>query len=303
MGQREACALGAGADSGRKRPKCVQAAVSSLSPLTRRHPLQRSGIRRRCRHRRPHRGHNGERRFGRLVGWRLLAPHRRAEPAGPRSDRHGCRNGRVRRRPGTPLASGEPAHHGHRALRRTGHGSLCRPYGNGWPSAGGAPGSAEIGEFWTAVTLTADFTDDTVSGGIGCRDDLPQGDFILADVITDAATGEQHPFSGFRSDFQVTLNAARINSDGTFSADNVALYSDRNDRQSALGSTLQGGSWGGCPCKHRRVFEWCGAKRSARSAHVRAGYAPKADSGRAGGRGPPVAQSRSSAVCATGSAV
>lgn len=122
----------------------------------------------RWRHRRPHRGHDGERRFERLVGWRLLAPHRRAEPAGHRSDRHGC------------------------------------------------------------------------------RDDLPQGDFILTGVITDAETGEQHTFSDFRSDFQVTLNAARINSDGTFSAENVALYSARNHQQLVLGITSQGGSWGGC---------------------------------------------------------
>ena len=117
-----------------------------------------------------------------------------------------------------------------------GAGVYVTQYGTGFVAT---PGSTEIGEFEGITTLTANFTDNTISGCFGCK-----GGILQSGVTTNSVTGAQTAFDNQRNDTRIHLGAAQINSDGTFRVNYITIFSPTAQRL-GLRITEQGGSWGG----------------------------------------------------------
>ena len=99
----------------------------------------------------------------------------------------------------------------------------------GYRSSGGA----EIGEFEAAMTLTANFNVNTISGCIGCN----AGVFVTG--ITAGANGQTQTFADVHVPARLRLGAASFGSDGAFRNRDVVL--ERDDAT----VTQTSGSWGG----------------------------------------------------------
>ena len=99
---------------------------------------------------------------------------------------------------------------------------------------GGTPGSTEVGEFASAVELTADFAAGTIGGCVGCRDGL-----ALFGELYDADTGESTDVLFEDSGYQLHLDPTSLNSNGTFLGQQMRL------EHPAISITRTTGAWGG----------------------------------------------------------
>ena len=99
---------------------------------------------------------------------------------------------------------------------------------------GDTPGSVELGEFASIITLTADFEDRTIGGCVGCASPI-----IIAGVFEDAASGQIIEFYDDSGGVRVLLGATPFESNGTFRSRSVRLESDH------FTVTRSQGAWGG----------------------------------------------------------
>ena len=101
---------------------------------------------------------------------------------------------------------------------------------------GVTPGSTESGMFDSTIELAADFTANTISGCVGCRDGV-----ALFGTLDDAGTGESTEVmfedSGYR--LHLDLDPTNLGSDGTFSSQLMRLQHP----DILIASTE--GAWGG----------------------------------------------------------
>lgn len=116
--------------------------------------------------------------------------------------------------------------------RGTAAGIYVGIYGTDVPSL--SAGSAEVGEFSGIAKLTADFSDSTISGCVGC-----EGNVLLSGVARDSITGDIYAFDNTPSDIQIHLGSAPISSDGSFSQADVTATSG------TLSIRNSSGFWGG----------------------------------------------------------
>ncbi len=113
-------------------------------------------------------------------------------------------------------------------------------YGNSYGTdiAEIARGSTVVGEFDGVATLTADFSDGTVSGCIGC-----EGGLSFEGVFRDGSTGETEDFEE-SSNASIRLGAIPIDTAaGTFRGEGITVWNP--DRPDTVRTVESEGRWGG----------------------------------------------------------
>ena len=114
-------------------------------------------------------------------------------------------------------------------------GLFAERIGSGFPGSA-PPGSVKIGEFISFINLTADFSNRTISGCVGCITPI-----VASGYYTDGATGTIYEFTRDTLYYQVYLDSASFNSNGQFHNENIRIVSTAPNFPD-IQST---GAWGG----------------------------------------------------------
>ncbi|MCY4439452.1 MAG: hypothetical protein OXE53_04490 [Deltaproteobacteria bacterium] len=112
----------------------------------------------------------------------------------------------------------------------TAHGLTVTRYGTDFPSI--APGTLDMGEFYSTVALTADFADGTIGGCMGCADGIEFNVFRV-----EPTTGDVEELSGTMQ-YRVILGPTSFDPSGKFRSTDVTI----EHPQIGLSSS---GVWGG----------------------------------------------------------
>ena len=112
-------------------------------------------------------------------------------------------------------------------------GTYVYQYGGSWGEA--LAGSYGVEEYAATVTLTANFSANTLSGCIGCQGDIAIRRSHLHDLLGD----EMRQLEALPTDYEMYLGAVTFNPDGTFELPGVTvMHPERTITQSE-------GFWGG----------------------------------------------------------
>ena len=134
---------------------------------------------------------------------------------------------------GPELSASSPA-----SLPAMGRASYCGPAGGAYSvvhgtDSAGPPDTAEVGEFFSTVELTANFAANTISGCVGCNDNK----VALIGVLYDTDEGTDVYFAD--SGYTLHLDSIGLNSDGTFEGGQMRL------EHPDISITSTQGAWGG----------------------------------------------------------